>query len=41
VALRAKTGCGQVQFRLVTEAGTTKLKAKPLAGAAGDDREET
>jgi len=41
VALRTKTGCGQVQFRLVTEAGTTKLKAKPLAGAAGDDREET
>ena len=41
-AIRAKTGCGQVQFRLVPEAGTTKLKAKPLAGAtAGDDREET
>ena len=33
-AIRAKTGCGQVQFRLVPEAGTTKLKAKPLAGTA-------
>ena len=33
-AIRTKTGCEQVQFRLVTEAGTTKLKAKPLAAAA-------
>jgi hypothetical protein len=29
-AIRAKTGCDQVQFRLAEEAGTLKLKAKPL-----------
>lgn len=37
-AIRAKTGCDQVQFRLVTEAGKTKLKAKPLTGATAGGR---
>ncbi|MEM7480613.1 MAG: MXAN_5187 C-terminal domain-containing protein [Acidobacteriota bacterium] len=29
-AIRAKTGCSHVQFRLSDEAGRTKLKAKPV-----------
>jgi hypothetical protein len=32
--IRRKTGCGAVQFRLVTEEGKVKLKARPLKGAA-------
>lgn len=28
--IRAKTGCSQVRFRLVEEAGEVKLKAKPI-----------
>lgn len=31
-AIRAKTGCERVQFRLAAEGGETKLKAKPLPG---------
>jgi hypothetical protein len=29
-AIRAKTGCSQVRFRLVVEQGQTKLKARPI-----------
>lgn len=29
-AIRAKTGCSRVRFRLATEGGRTKLKVKPL-----------
>lgn len=29
-AIRAKTGCTRVRFRLATEGGRTKLKVKPL-----------
>ena len=29
-AIRAKTGCSQVRFRLVSEDGQTKLKARPM-----------
>ncbi len=32
-AIRAKTGCAEVQFRLVAEDGKLKLKARPLAPA--------
>ncbi|HEX6898776.1 MAG TPA: MXAN_5187 C-terminal domain-containing protein [Thermoanaerobaculia bacterium] len=36
-AIREKTGCSQVQFRLATEDGKVKLKARPLsADAAGE-----
>jgi len=31
-AIRAKTGCSGVRFRLATEGGRIKLKAKPIAG---------
>jgi hypothetical protein len=30
-ALREKTGCREVQFRLATEDGKVKLKARPVA----------
>jgi len=30
-AIRAKTGCAEVQFRLAAEDGKLKLKARPLA----------
>ena len=32
-AIRDKTGCDQVQFRLATEDGKLKLKARPVGGA--------
>ncbi len=32
-AIRAKTGCEEVQFRLAAEDGKLKLKARPLGGA--------
>lgn len=32
--IRKKTGCGQVRFRLVEEAGQTKLKAKPISAGS-------
>lgn len=31
-AIRAKTGCAQVQFRVANEDGKMKLKAKPIQG---------
>lgn len=33
--IRAKTGCREVLFRIATEDGKTKLKAKPLRAEAG------
>ncbi len=33
--IRDKTGCTAVQFRVVTEEGKVKLKAKPVGAAAG------
>jgi hypothetical protein len=39
-AIRGKTGCAQVQFRLAPEDGKLKLKARPL-GAPGAQREES
>jgi hypothetical protein len=33
--IRDKTGCELVQFRVVTEEGKVKLKAKPVTGSAG------
>lgn len=35
-AIRAKTGCSEVQFRLAVEDGKTKLKARPVQGSQGD-----
>ncbi len=35
-ALREKTGCSQVQFRLAAEDGKIKLKARPLAAREGN-----
>jgi hypothetical protein len=34
-AIREKTGCTEVQFRLATEDGKVKLKARPVAARAG------
>lgn len=34
-AIRDKTGCTQVQFRLATEDGKVKLKARPVAAREG------
>ena len=34
-AIRAKTGCSEVQFRLAVEDGKTKLKARPVQGSQG------
>ncbi|HEX9942762.1 MAG TPA: MXAN_5187 C-terminal domain-containing protein [Thermoanaerobaculia bacterium] len=34
-AIREKTGCSQVQFRLATEDGKVKLKARPVAVREG------
>lgn len=34
-ALREKTGCSQVQFRLAAEDGKLKLKARPIAAREG------
>lgn len=34
-AIRAKTGCSQVQFRLAAEDGKFKLKARPVQGDQG------
>ena len=34
-AIREKTGCTQVQFRLATEDGKVKLKARPVAAREG------
>ena len=31
-AIREKTGCAEVQFRLATEDGKVKLKARPVVG---------
>jgi hypothetical protein len=40
-AIRSRTGCEQVQFRIVSEAGQAKLKAKPLTAAEpASDRED-
>jgi hypothetical protein len=36
-AIRRKTGCSGVRFRIVEEAGETKLKAKPVRTDAGAD----
>ena len=33
--IRQKTGCEAVQFRLVTEEGKVKLKARPVGRVAG------
>jgi len=33
-AIRVKTGCEEVQFRLAAEDGKLKLKARPLASPA-------
>ena len=33
-AIRAKTGCAEVQFRLAAEDGKLRLKARPLASAS-------
>ncbi len=35
VAIRTRTGCGQVQFRLADEDGKLKLKARPVGETAG------
>jgi hypothetical protein len=32
--IRARTGCAEVQFRLISDDGKTRLKAKPLGGVA-------
>jgi hypothetical protein len=34
-AIRAKTGCTEVQFRLAVEDGKKKLKARPVQGSQG------
>lgn len=34
-AIRQKTGCAEVQFRLAVEEGKTKLKARPLGAPRG------
>jgi len=34
-AMRAKTGCAAVQFRIATEDGKRKLKARPVGGSTG------
>jgi hypothetical protein len=34
-AIREKTGCTQVQFRLATEDGKVRLKARPVAAREG------
>jgi hypothetical protein len=34
-AIREKTGCAEVQFRLATEDGKIKLKARPVAAREG------
>jgi len=34
-AIREKTGCAQVQFRLAAEDGKIKLKARPVAAREG------
>jgi hypothetical protein len=34
-ALKAKTGCDEVQFRLADEDGKLKLKARPVASRPG------
>jgi len=34
-AIRTRTGCGQVQFRLADEDGKMKLKARPVGETAG------
>jgi hypothetical protein len=34
--IRGKTGCAAVQFRVVTEEGKVKLKAKPVGAAGGE-----
>jgi hypothetical protein len=34
-AIRTRTGCGQVQFRLAAEDGKMKLKARPVGDTAG------
>jgi len=34
-AIRTRTGCGQVQFRLADEDGKLKLKARPVGDTAG------
>ncbi|HTQ78540.1 MAG TPA: MXAN_5187 C-terminal domain-containing protein, partial [Thermoanaerobaculia bacterium] len=34
-AIRTRTGCEQVQFRLAEEDGKLKLKARPVGEAAG------
>lgn len=34
-AIREKTGCSQVQFRLATEEGKVKLKARPVTAREG------
>lgn len=34
-AIRSKTGCSEVQFRLAVEDGKTKLKARPVQGSQG------
>ncbi|MBV8203373.1 MAG: hypothetical protein JOZ15_22385 [Acidobacteria bacterium] len=39
-AIRDKTGCDEVQFRLVAEDGKLKLKARPRPVAAANDRQE-
>jgi len=38
-AIREKTGCTQVQFRLATEDGKVKLKARPVAAPEGSEKE--
>jgi hypothetical protein len=38
-AIREKTGCAQVQFRLATEDGKVKLKARPVAAPEGSQKE--
>jgi hypothetical protein len=38
-AIREKTGCTQVQFRLATEDGKVKLKARPMAAPEGSQKE--
>jgi hypothetical protein len=34
-AIREKTGCSEVQFRLAAEDGKIKLKARPVAAREG------
>jgi hypothetical protein len=38
-AIRDKTGCDDVQFRLATEDGKLKLKARPVGGAGRTPRD--